>query len=129
MGDAWLEKQKVNARLRFEQSHIRTDFFFYVFNFFSFYSPNTPKLRSFHWNTGKTYNTWHFTTLSLPYFTYYYNLFYDNGIKRIPSNIYDLLTPTVLAFWIMSDGFKYNKNVGITTNSFTIADCHLLCSV
>ena len=28
LGDAWLEKQKVNARFRFEQSHIRTEFFF-----------------------------------------------------------------------------------------------------
>jgi len=28
LGDAWLEKQKTNARFRFEQSHIRTEFFF-----------------------------------------------------------------------------------------------------
>ena len=35
-GDGWLEKAKVNARLRFEQSHIRTDFFFQVFKFFLF---------------------------------------------------------------------------------------------
>ena len=34
LGDAWLEKAKVNARLRFEQSHIRADFFFHVFNCF-----------------------------------------------------------------------------------------------
>ena len=45
LGDAWLEKQKVNARFRFEQSHIRTEFFFDVFKYFAFYSPNTPKLR------------------------------------------------------------------------------------
>lgn len=36
LGDAWLEKAKVNGRLRFEQSDIRTDFFFHVWNYFVF---------------------------------------------------------------------------------------------
>lgn len=61
LGDGWLEKAKVNARFRFEQSHIRTDFFFQVFKFFGFYSPNTTKLRErFDKRTLKTYKTWHF---------------------------------------------------------------------
>jgi len=28
LGDGWLEKQKVNARFRFEQSYKRTEFLF-----------------------------------------------------------------------------------------------------
>jgi hypothetical protein len=36
LGDAWLEKPKVNARFRFEQSHLRTEFFFDVFKYFVF---------------------------------------------------------------------------------------------
>lgn len=96
LGDAWLEKQKTNARLRFEQSHIRTDFFFMFFKYFSFYSTNTPYLRErVDKRTGKIYKTWHFSTLSLPFFKEYYNLFYKdiktNGIiqkrKVIPDNI------------------------------------------
>ena len=31
LGDGWLEKQKVNARLIFEQSHLRKEFFFFIF--------------------------------------------------------------------------------------------------
>lgn len=127
LGDAWLEKAKVNARLRFEQSHIRTEFFFHVFKFFVFYSPNTPFLRErLDKRNNKIYKTWHFSTLSLPYFTNYYNLFYLNSKKIIPTNIIDLLTPIVLAFWIMCDGYKYNKGVALATNSFSISDNELL---
>lgn len=32
LGDAWLEKPKVNARLRFEQSNSRKEFFFIFMN-------------------------------------------------------------------------------------------------
>lgn len=85
LGDGWLEKQKINARFRFEQSIIRTDFFFSVFNYFVFYSPNIPKLRErLDSRTNKTYKTWHFSTLSLPYFTFYYDLFYPNNKKNNP---------------------------------------------
>lgn len=127
LGDGWLEKAKVNARFRFEQSHIRTDFFFQVFKFFCFYSPNTPKLRErLDKRTLKTYKTWHFTTLSTPFFTYYHNLFYtktETGYKKtIPNNIIELITPVSLAYWLMCDGYKKNKGVGLATNSFSISD-------
>lgn len=42
LGDAWLEKSNVNARFRFEQSHIRTEFFFEVYKFFLFYCRKEP---------------------------------------------------------------------------------------
>jgi hypothetical protein len=31
-------------------------------------------------------------------------MFYKNGIKKIPSNIADYLTPLALAVWISDDG-------------------------
>jgi hypothetical protein len=39
-----------------------------------------------------------FNTMTLPCFNIFRDLFYVNGIKIIPSNIYDLLTPIALAF-------------------------------
>ena len=130
LGDAWLEK-KVNARFRFEQSHLRTEFFsplaLEVFKYFVFYTPNAPKLRErLDKRTWIVYKTWHFTTLSSPFFTNYYNLFYKDlgtGVKKvIPDNILELLTPVSLAFWISCDGYKKNKGVGLATNSFSISD-------
>ena len=127
LGDSWLEKQKINARLRFEQSHLRTEFFFDVFKFISIYSPNLPKLRErFDKRTQKIYQTWHFSTLSLPYFTKYFDLFYVNNKKCIPSNIENRLNSRALAYWIMCDGYKYNRGVALATNNFSLTDNELL---
>jgi hypothetical protein len=41
-----------------------------------------------------------FFTRSLPCITELYSLFYVNGVKVIPQNIYELLTPVALAHWI-----------------------------
>jgi len=93
-----LEKQKINARFRFEQSDTRKEFFFYLFEFFAPYCKNSPKLRErSDRRTNKFYNTWHFTTLSVPLFTEYHDLFYKNKIKVVPVNIVDLITPLGLA--------------------------------
>jgi len=135
LGDAWLEKQKINARFRFEQSHIRADFFFDVFKYFSFYIKNTPSLREREdKRTGKVYKTWHLSTLSLPFLNEYYNLFYKkiniNGkpsIKKvIPNNNSENLTAVSLAYWIACDGYKYNKGVALATNSFSVSDNNIL---
>lgn len=133
LGDARLEKAKVKGRLRFEQSDIRTDFFFHVWKYFVFHSSNTPKLRErFDKRTKKVYKTWHFTTSTSAYFTYYYDMFYTDiskvGYKKkiVPINIKELLTPRALAFWIMCDGYKYNAGVALATNSFSISDIELL---
>lgn len=42
----------------------------------------------------------------LPCLNYYYDLFYLNGIKIIPKNIAELLTPRSLAILNFDDGSK-----------------------
>ena len=43
--------------------------------------------------TNKNYSSLTLSTRSLPLFTEYYKLFYLNGVKVLPNNIGDLLTP------------------------------------
>lgn len=127
LGDGWLERQKVNARFRFEQSHLREEFFFHLYGFFVPLCKSSPKLRErFDKRTNKTYMTWHFSTLSVPFLTDYYNMFYVNNKKVIPVNIIDLITPLALAVLIMCDGYKHNKGITIATNAFSISDNELL---
>jgi LAGLIDADG DNA endonuclease family len=58
LGDAWLEKTKINARFRFEQSHIRTEFFMDVYKYFVLYCKKEPRLRErFDKRTNKVYKT------------------------------------------------------------------------
>jgi hypothetical protein len=47
---------------------------------------------------NNTYGVLSFTSRSLPCFTELHTLFYLDGIKVIPSNIAELLTPVGLAF-------------------------------
>ena len=130
LGDAWLEKPKVNARLRFEQSNSRKEFFFYFYEYFAPYCQSSPKLRKrFDKRTNKIYLTWHFSTKCYPVFTNVYHLFYIDKKKVIPANIMDLMGPIALAFLIMSDAWRHNKGVTIATNSFSVAENELLIKV
>ena len=56
-------------------------------------------------------------------------LSYINGIKIVPSNIGDFLTPLALAIWIMDEGGKVNKGLNLATNSFTYSECLFLVKV
>lgn len=120
LGDGWIEKPKVNARFRFEQSHTRKDFFFYLYEFFSPYCKNAPILRErLDKRTNKVYSTWHFSTKCSPTFTEMYELFYKDKNKVVTTSIIELMGPASLAFLIMSDGWKHNKGVTIATNAFS----------
>ncbi len=63
----------------------------------------------------------------MPCFNYYKNLFYiSDGLKIVPSNIQDLLTPRGLAYWIMVDGSIQNKGLHLNTYGFTYQDVLIL---
>lgn len=130
LGDAWLEKSKINARFRFEQSHKKTEFFMDVYKYFIFYCKSEPRLRErFDKRTNKIYKTWHFSTLSSPFFTNYYEWIYPEKKKIIPKDIINYLDSVSLSYWLMSDGYKYNKGVAIATNSYSLEDNNLLINV
>lgn len=59
----------------------------------------TPQFRTIlDKKTNKSYSSISFTTMQLPCFNEYRNLFYNLNVKIVPENIYDLLTPRGLAF-------------------------------
>jgi ubiquinol-cytochrome c reductase cytochrome b subunit len=75
------------------------------------------------------FNTWRYTNLN-----WILDLFYKNGIKIIPKNISNYLTPLSLAIWIMDIGTKSSKGLKLSlrkdrTKSYTLNDCNLLVQV
>lgn len=62
-------------------------------------------------NGGKGSFLARFHTRCHPVFTRYRHLFYPNGVKRVPENIAELLSPAAVAYWYMDDGSLTN---GIT---------------
>jgi hypothetical protein len=58
-----------------------------------------------------------------------YYLFYPNGVKVIPENIFELLTPVTLAQIIMGDGSAHQNGLILCTDSYHITDVVKLINV
>jgi hypothetical protein len=58
-----------------------------------------------------------------------YSLFYLNGVKIIPNNIYELLTPIALAHMIMGDGSVKSHGLILCTNNSSLEDIVRLMNV
>lgn len=128
LGDATIERAKINhsPRLRFEQSFPQHAA--YLTNLYVIYMNLVGKhptviTRKPDRRTGSIYSTIRFSTLAFPCFTYYFDSFYVENRKIVPSNIVNLLTARALAYWIMDDGGKGSHGeIILHTRSFTLAD-------
>ena len=69
-----------------------------------------------------------FTTRSLPCITELYNLFYIQGKKTIPDNLFELLTWEALVQWVSGDG-AYNSGITLQTQCFTVKELVLIINV
>lgn len=95
--------QRVNkegeVRLQFKQMYSHFEYFYSVFFELSHYCSNLPILNKVNLHK-KIFFALSFTTRSLPCITKFFGLFYPEGKKVIPKNIYDLLTWEALVHWI-----------------------------
>jgi hypothetical protein len=104
LGDLFAEKinTSTNTRLQFKQSTINKDYIEHLYSLFSEYCGSEPKIMSSfdsRPNKNKTYSSIRFSTLSLPCFNKFKELFYnEDGIKIIPVNLEDILTDRSLAY-------------------------------
>lgn len=65
----------------------------------------------------------------MPCFTELYDIFYVNGVKVIPNNIYELLTLVDFAQLILGDGGFKSKEIYLCTDSYAIQDVVRLMNV
>ena len=130
LGDLFINKQNVNARLEFKQGLIHVDYLMEVYDRFKDFCPTVPKTVNPQADkrTGKVYSFSRFVTYSLPCFNPFYELFYENGKKIVPLNIGELLTPLGLCYWICDDGtyHKENGSAALSTHSFSLQEVNLL---
>ena len=105
LGDAHIVRRSptANPRLVYAQTAVKhKEYFDYVFSFFlpfcaKDYKPQSRQVVDNR--TKKIYSAISFTTMQLPCFNVYRELFYDlNRKKIVPENIRELLTPRGLAF-------------------------------
>jgi len=131
LSDGWLifsSKTSKSARLGFKQSLSNSAYFLFLFSLLSPYYSTIPSFISSKRKETNTYALQIFTR-SLPCFTELLSIYYPNGIKRIPADIFNLLTPIALAHWIMGDGNKNRHGLTISTESFSLNDTVRLINV
>lgn len=120
----------LNGRLMFSQGILHFPFFWFVFCQLAHYCKSIP-ITSTHLIKGLRYTTIGLVTRALPCFTVLHRLFYNSsGVKVIPVNqIYELLTPVALAFWIIGDGATNPFGLRLCTDSFSVQDVVRLINV
>jgi hypothetical protein len=133
LGDLCIRKQPkgINARLEFLQGLINESYLLHLYDLLKDFSPSFPRKSDLlrDKRTDKVYTNIRFETYSLPCFNYYRELFYVNGVKIIPLNIGELLTPVSLAYWAMEDGTKRKNGFIFCTDSYTLNEIELLIKV
>lgn len=65
----------------------------------------------------------------MPCLTELRSVFYLNGVKILPFDIYNMLTPVALAHMIMGDGSSQRHGLTICTDSLTLKDIVRLINV
>ena len=104
LGDAHIARRSstCNSRLVYAKTAVaHKEYFNYVYGLFKPFCGNDyiPQPRIVRDNrTKKTYSATSFTTMQLPCFNVFKEIFYLSNVKRVPENIYELLTPRGLAF-------------------------------
>lgn len=83
--------------------------------------------RIYHKDKERILTSFRFSTISHPEFTYWHNVFYNQGVKIIPKNIKDILvSPFSLAIWFMDDGNKNQQAVFLNTQQFSLEEQKVL---
>lgn len=141
LGDGYGEKRKNSTRFQIHMSSKNAEYVFWLHKFFyekGYSSPKKPIVKKQIGKKNSIYFSIKFKTFSFSSLNFLYDSFYSTNkdtieryqnIKRVPTNIYSLLTPQALAIWIMDDGVIFSKSgsgLKISTESFCFEDNLLL---
>lgn len=145
LGDGYGEKRKNSTRFLIHMSSRNAEYVFWLHKFFAekgYSSPKKPVLKKQIGKKNSIFFSIKFKTFSFSSLNFLYDSFYstnivkvssiierDQKIKRVPTNIYSLLTQQALAIWIMDDGVIFSKSgsgLKISTESFCFEDNLLL---
>jgi hypothetical protein len=110
-------KTHENPHLAFKQSLKNSSYVLFVFSILSHYCNLYPSIIK-SVRKDKIDLALFFRTRGLPCFSELRSLFYINKVKRVPANIYNLLTPVALAHLIMGDGSVKQYGLIICTDSY-----------
>jgi hypothetical protein len=129
LGDGYMRREgdNRNARVLFGQSLVNFPYLWFVFTLLSPYCAGLPYLDSSVIKGVRHYKA-RFTTRTYTVMNELYDMFYVEGIKVVPQEIYHLLSPVALAHWISWDGAGIKQGgLLLCTDGFTVPEvCKLM---
>ncbi|GBC68354.1 hypothetical protein HRbin01_00035 [archaeon HR01] len=129
LGDAWLDKPADgNARLQVRHSIKQRGYVEFKNRVLKPLSLDLIFYEYLDRRTGKTYRQVGFNTRRHPLFTYLRLLFYNNGVKTFPVELFDDMDEIALAIFIGDDG-TFDKNAGtvkISVDSYRLRERELI---
>lgn len=131
-GHAEYRSNGKGTRISFYQEATHLNYIYWLHGLISengYCNPITPKTYTRLGKLGKVRKVARFHTWTYSSFNWIHELWYLNGIKIVPQNIEQYLTPLALAIWIMDDGAVSSKGLKLCTNSFSYKECHYLTTV
>ncbi len=132
LGDSHAERRSLGTRVSFYQEAIHSDYLKWLHEIISslgYCTLTLPKIVTRLGAHGKIRQVIRFHTFTYFSWNDIYDQWYLNGVKRVPINIADYLSPLALAIWIMDDGGRVGKGLKLATNSFTFEDTTRLTDV
>lgn len=120
-GHIWRRSLTGYSRFIYSQSlTVYLEYFNYVFSFFytTFFVNNNIQTKKAIRN-GTEFYAVSFTTMELPCFNFFLDIFYMEDIKKVPHNIYELIAPIGLAFLITDDVSKQGTGLHISVYAFS----------
>ena len=126
LGDARLEcrsiglRSPITARLRVHHGEKQKEYVFWKHEILKSLVLKGPK--EITWDNPKRSLheiSWYFHTRSLEELGIIHHSFYKDGVKILPENIFDLLTPQMIAVWFMDDGSNVGGGFTLNTHGFS----------
>ena len=123
LGDAYVSPR---GQIQLEQSSIQKEFLFWKYSELKSLAYGSPiETIRFDRRYNKSYITWRFWLRQ--YFRSWRGLFYPQGVKVIPNEVFNKIGPFSLAVWYMDDGnLSHHRCLTIATNQFEIANIRQL---
>jgi len=131
LGDARLEcrskgiRSGATARFRVHHGDKQKEYVFWKYRILRSLVSQPP--RSSSWVNKKrnlSEISWYFHTRSSEKFGILHNVFYRNGVKILPKEIFPIFTDRMLAMWFMDDGSNNFHKLTLSTHSLPLIDQH-----
>ena len=133
LGDARLEcrskgiRASYTARFRVHHGDKQKEYVWWKYEILKdLVSKNPRKISCVNKKRNLKEVSWYFHTKSLKNFGIIHEIFYKNGVKKFPTDIFPIFTDKMLAVWYMDDGSNNYTNITLSTHSFSLEDQNII---